>query len=435
MFYWWNSSVNLKKVILYKLIDNSSSNIKNIFTNTIWNKYRMAFKLLDDDIDKILDSRNFEHFSFETRNFFQNANLLQVLIYTKYDDLLFVLHRDYEYERNHHLNLDGSGFIYEDEMGDIISVIPIYSKVDYIKDMLPDIIMELKYDSSPLIKYIDNMYLSYFVSIALLVIVAFSIIYYILLVNRNALKKQYAVNVKLKIAKDSAEEDNVKKSMFLANISHELKTPLNSIIGFSQLMKGDNDGDKSQNHEYISEIYNAGVHLLSLINDILDFSKTEVNKLTIQNNIFDVNRVLHSSIKMVQPRAEKYRLDIKVNIPEEPIIVKADARRVKQVFLNILSNALKFTKEGGRITVISEQGVDVVSIIIEDTGIGIADKDLAKAMSTFGQTDSDLSRKYEGTGLGLPLSKNLIELMGGEFQIDSKKEHGTKVVIAFPKIK
>ena len=390
------------------------------------------FDLLDNDINQILANKQFKHFDYETRTFFKNSNLLQVSIYTKYNQLLFSLDKEYIHNHKHHTLPLEKNNIYEDKIGHLTSVLPIYSDNN---DSLPDAIMELKYDSSDLMNHINHIYSSYFISIILLMIISLAAIYCTLLINKNALQKQYAVNVKLKMAKESAEENNVKKSIFLANISHELKTPLNSIIGFSQLIKNSPEAHISNYLEHINEIYDSGIHLLSLINDILDFSKTEVNKLSVQNNLFDLNKVLESSVKMVSPRAQKYHLEIEVKIPDEPTIVKADARRMKQIFLNLLSNSLKFTKENGKITVsVTKQHKNII-IIIKDTGIGIADKDLARAMSTFGQTDNNLSRKYEGTGLGLPLSKNLIELMGGKFEIQSKEKYGTKIIITFPSVR
>ncbi|MBQ4874839.1 MAG: sensor histidine kinase [Rickettsiaceae bacterium H1] len=349
------------------------------------------------------------------------------MVYTKYNKLLFSLNKNYAHDHKHHILPLDRNQIYEDEEGNLTSVLPIYSD----NNAIPDAVMELKYKSSFFMKHIDHIYLSYFISITILIVISLAVIYYILLVNRNALQKQYDVNVKLKIAKENAEENNVKKSIFLANISHELKTPLNSIIGFSQLIKENPKANVSNYLEYINEIHNSGVHLLSLINDILDFSKTEVNKLSIQNNLFDLNKVLESSLKMIAPRAKKHNLQIDVKVPNKPTIIKADARRMKQIFLNLLSNSLKFTKENGKITVSITKQIKNIVIIIKDTGIGIADKDLAQAMSTFGQTDNNLSRKYEGTGIGLPLSKNLIELMGGTFQIQSKEKYGTKITITF----
>ena len=426
--YWWYSTYSLKKLILYKLIDDNSANIKNIFSNTLWEKYSVTFELLDNNVAKIMESQYYKKFESEVRTFFHNSNLLQVLIYSKYNEPLFSLYNVNKEEHQHYALNHYLKRIYEDHTGDITVVLPIYT--NHLAS-LPEAMIELKYDSSPFIEYIDNIYLSSAITITILTLVVLSIIHYLLLVNRNALRKQYMVNLKLKMAKESAEENNLKKSIFLANISHELKTPLNSIIGFSQLMRENPDSTINNYQEHINDIYNSGVHLLSLINDILDFSKTEVNKLTIQNSLFDLNKVLESSIRMIDPRAKKYNLHINVDIPQEPTIITADARRMKQVFLNILSNALKFTQENGTITISITKTSEAIKVQIKDTGIGIAEKDLAKAMSTFGQTDSALSRKYEGTGLGLPLSKRLVELMGGSFHIESKKEYGTSVTIKF----
>ena len=433
VFCWWHSHDTLKRVILYKLINNNSEDIRNMFSNTVWKKYNIKFGLFNNDIDKILNSAQYKHFNREARAFFNNLNLAQVCIYTKYNQLLFSLNNYTHDQKYHILDLQANKIFRDDNYNDnIIATLPIYFDKD---NSLTDAIIELQYDNTSLQKQINRIYLYYFVLIALLTIIVLTLVYYVLCTNKQALQKQYAINAKLKIAKENAEEKNVKKSIFLANISHELKTPLNSVIGFSQLILENPEANISNYIEYIDEIHNAGVHLLSLINDILDFSKTEVNKLSIQSNLFDLNKVLESSIKMVKPRAEKYHLTINVDSPKDPTVIKADAKRTKQVFLNLLSNSLKFTKENGVITVSIKKQPKIITIIIKDTGIGIAEKDLAQAMSTFGQTDNNLSRKYEGTGLGLPLSKNLIELMGGTFQVQSKETHGTKITITFPNIK
>lgn len=415
-------------MILYKLIENNSSNIKSIFSNTIWQKYSITFDLLDHNMRTIIVSPQFKQFDIEVRDFFHNVNLLQVLIYTKYNELLFSLNTTHERQHNDYVIYQSTDKIIEDETGDITAILPISSD-KFSK--FPEAVMELKYNSSAMAEYINSIYVSYFVTIAILTVVILSIIYYILLVNRKALNQQYKINLKLKMAKESAEENNLKKSIFLASVSHELKTPLNSIIGFSQLLKEDSTINVNKYQEYVNDIYNSGVHLLSLINDILDFSKTEVNKLSIHNSLFDLNKVLESCVRMVNPRAKKYYVTIKVQAPDEPTIITADARRMKQVLLNLLSNSLKFTKEQGQIIIMISKKAEHIILTIEDTGIGIAEKDLAKAMSSFGQADNELSRKYEGTGLGLPLSKRLVELMGGTFNIKSKKEHGTIVTLRF----
>ncbi len=432
-YYWWYSNNSLKKVILYKLIENNSENLKRIYSNTVWKKYHIIFELFDDNIYKIFNSTHFQHFVYDTRNFFHDANIVEVLIYNKYNELLFSLNEEYQHNQQDHIIQLNKNTIYEDITGDVISSLPIFSPQNNTDK--PDAIIELKHDVNSLNEQINHIYFSYLVAIIVLIGASLTAIYYTFVTNQNALNKQYAVNVKLKIAKESAEKNNVKKSIFLANISHELKTPLNSIIGFSQLI-GENPDDNVNNHlDHINEIHNAGVHLLDLINDILDFSKTEVNKLSIDNSYFDLNKVVKSSVAMVTPRAQKYNLNLKMQLPEEPTITYADARRMKQILLNLLSNALKFTTENGTITISVTTQPKHTIIIIQDTGIGIADKDIAQAMSTFGQTDNHLSRRYEGTGLGLPLSKNLIELMGGEFKMQSRENQGTNITITFPRAK
>ncbi len=247
--------------------------------------------------------------------------------------------------------------------------------------------------------------------------------------------KQHEANTDLIAAAAEAEADNQQKSQFLANISHELRTPLNAIIGFSEIIKNEALGNLQQTHqEYIHDIHGSGKHLLSLINDILDYSKAEAGKLEVQMAELDLTKLLVNSMRLVIPRAEEAQVTLVEDLPKEHIICITDAKKLKQVILNLLSNAVKFTPAGGEVRVHAFQKVvdGSVEIRVSDSGIGIAPKDIAKVMSPFGQVDSKLSRKYEGTGLGLPLSKKFVEGMGGTFNIESEVNVGTTIVLNLP---
>ena len=236
-------------------------------------------------------------------------------------------------------------------------------------------------------------------------------------------------------ARDEAEMANRTKTEFLATMSHELRTPLNAVLGFSEVMRDELLGPLGQPHykEYARDIYSSGSHLLSVINDILDVAKAEAGRLELYEEDVDLGILARSCIQLVQGRAEESEVAIETKKATDFPLLYADPKRLKQILLNLLSNAVKFTPSGGKVTLHarmrSDRGIDIV---VEDTGIGIAEKDLARAFQPFGQIDSHLSRKYEGTGLGLPLSRNLTELHGGTLSIDSKPNQGTSVTIAFP---
>ena len=234
--------------------------------------------------------------------------------------------------------------------------------------------------------------------------------------------KQHEANLELIAAVAQAEAQSQDKSQFLASVSHELRTPLNAIIGFSDIIRNEVREQLPKAHqEYLDDINASGKHLLSLINDILDFSKAEAGKLQIEWAETDATKIIRNSLRMVLPRAETAQVTLVEDVPGQHLVIVTDAKKLKQVLLNLLSNAVKFTPAGGEVR--CHAWVDVVSgaltIEVRDTGIGIAPKDISRVMTPFGQVDSALSRKYEGTGLGLPLSKKFIESMGGKFTIES----------------
>jgi PAS domain S-box-containing protein len=238
--------------------------------------------------------------------------------------------------------------------------------------------------------------------------------------------------IALKTAKDEAEGANKSKSVFLANMSHELRTPLNAVLGFSDMLIAGIPGPlTNKQREYLGHIQSSGDHLLGLINNLLDFAKLDADALILDVEDLDVGRLARKAGDIIQPQANKAGVQILVEVASQ-IRMRADGRRMMQIFLNLLSNAVKFTPEGGRAILQAGYDGDAVVITVQDTGIGIAQDEIAKVLLRFGQVESALSRKSHGTGLGLPLVKELVELHGGTLALRSQKSIGTRVELRFP---
>lgn len=233
-----------------------------------------------------------------------------------------------------------------------------------------------------------------------------------------------------------AEQASQAKSAFLANMSHELRTPLNAVIGFSEMIRGEVLGSAENKRylEYAAAIRDSGQHLLDLINDILDISKVEAGQLSLHDEPVHVHMVIAKCIEILKPRAEQCRVDLLASpAPELPMLL-CDKRRLMQILLNLLSNGLKFTPSGGALTVTA--GLDPegnLEIAISDTGIGIAKTDQGKVMELFGRVDSAYTRNHDGAGLGLPLTKRLVEQHGGTLSLASEIGVGTTVTARFPR--
>jgi signal transduction histidine kinase len=247
------------------------------------------------------------------------------------------------------------------------------------------------------------------------------------------LRWREAAQTELMCAKETAESANRAKSAFLANMSHELRTPLNAIMGFSEIIKTQTFGPRSERYpDYAGHIFHSGTHLLALINDILNLSKLEAGRLTLHEEDVDLGATVESCISLVETQARQAKIRISVSLDEQVRSIRADDRRLRQIIINLLSNAVKFTPEGGHIRVSSAQENGGLAIAVSDTGVGMAPEDIPKAMTPFGQVDSKIRRKQEGTGLGLPLAKQLVELHGGRFRIESTLNGGTTVTFVLP---
>jgi len=226
---------------------------------------------------------------------------------------------------------------------------------------------------------------------------------------------------------------NKHKSEFLANMSHELRTPLNAIIGFSEVLLERMFGEVNEKQaDYLKDIHESGRHLLSLINDILDLSKIEAGRMELELSTFHLPTAITNAMTLIRERAQRHSIALGLEVDQRLGEFSADERKVKQILLNLLSNAVKFTPDGGRVDVSAKLDTTKVEIAVKDTGIGIAQEDQEKVFAEFVQVGRDYTRKAEGTGLGLALTKRFIELHGGEIHLASQPGKGSTFTVTLP---
>ena len=252
---------------------------------------------------------------------------------------------------------------------------------------------------------------------------------------KRRLQEQYKLRQQVETARQTAEEASRSKSRFLAHMSHELRTPLNAILGFAEVIERQLLGPSgvpayATYAQYISE---SGRLLLSIINDMLDLSKIEAGRMELHVETIDAAEILDRVSHLVKGFAHNIGVKLETRCEGDGITLRADPQLTIQMLVNLLTNAIKFTPKGGAVSARASRREDgQVHIVVSDTGIGMSNEDLAKALEPFGQIDSSLSRQFRGTGLGLPLTRSLIELHGGAMSIDSTPGKGTRVTLSFP---
>lgn len=246
---------------------------------------------------------------------------------------------------------------------------------------------------------------------------------------------QIAIAVRQAILYTKVQETTKLKSDFLANMSHEFRTPLNAIIGFSDMLLSENYGDLNEKQKkFMGNISVSGRHLLTLVNDILDHSKIESGKMNLDYEFFDINQTIHETVSVLKDLSSRKNLTIETNL-EDNIIINADISKFKQILYNLIINAIKFTEENGSIIINTTLDNDSIKIEIIDTGIGIPANNRDKIFQKFSQLEAAYTKKQEGTGLGLALTKKLVEMHGGQIDFDSKDGKGSRFWFVLPNAK
>jgi signal transduction histidine kinase len=241
---------------------------------------------------------------------------------------------------------------------------------------------------------------------------------------------------RLAISVEQAEQANRAKSAFLANMSHELRTPLNAIMGFSEIMKDQHLGPVQNPRylAYVGDIHASGCYLLGIINDILDLSKIEAGKMSLdQAEEFPLRQALEGSLAICGTLGEKFGVLLSCDLPPEEVRLVAVERMIRQILINLVGNAIKFTPAGGTVEVAGGKlAGGGYAVTVQDSGIGMSQEDIAKALTPFGQVENKMTATHNGTGLGLPLAKAMLELHDGQLEIQSAPGRGTMIVLKFP---
>jgi len=434
---------------LTRMVEKNSSSLAQGYVNTVWKEYRDVIVPIADNPAQLQGNPQVGAFAADTVKYFQNLPLVRINIYSANGLLLFSNDVSANKIAGGGPSPDSgfiTGQIKSANIASQVVKVPLQNTPNarLVQTFFPirvgggsDAVMGIFADVTDSWDRLSQMQWVGIGGIILLFLIFLMMLSFSSRKAETIIAKQYETNVELSEAAAAAEEASREKSQFLANISHELRTPLNAIIGFSNIIKAELMPTLTERKydDYINDINTSGVHLLSLINDILDYSKAEAGKLELEISEVNVTKVIQSSLRLVSPRAEAAQVRLVEQLPADALVMTVDGKKFKQIFLNLLSNSVKFTPPAGEIRVTAWHNVtdDTLSFEVEDTGIGIAPKDISRAMSPFGQVDNGLKRKYEGTGLGLPLTKKFVELMGGKFTIESEVNKGTKITFTLPR--
>lgn len=235
----------------------------------------------------------------------------------------------------------------------------------------------------------------------------------------------------LRVESLRCQRESTHKSEFLANMSHELRTPLNAIMGFSELLQDDVTLNAKQK-EYIGYVLDSSHHLLNLINDILDISKIEAGRTELEVSRVVLNDILERSLILVKEKAHKHGIKLSLNMDKPDTEIEADERKLKQIIYNLVSNAVKFTPDGGNIGIEVKTQKDSVSVSVWDTGLGIEKENQERIFNPFVQLESPYSKKFQGTGLGLAITRKLVEMHGGKISVESEPGKGSRFTFTLP---
>ena len=247
------------------------------------------------------------------------------------------------------------------------------------------------------------------------------------------ISRQVAAEVESQRLRIEAQDANRAKTEFLANISHELRTPLNAILGFSEIMQGELLGPLSERYrQYAEDIHVSGQHLHSLVTDILNLSRIEMGRIELEEEVVGLIHLIQGCISMLSMRAREQGVHLLAELSTDDLLVRCDRLRVMQALLNLVSNAVKFTPKFGTVTVRSKVTPDGIALSVTDTGIGMRPEDIPRALEPFRQIDPQYVRNHDGVGLGLALTKSLVELHGGRLEIISAPGQGTTAIIHLP---
>ena len=445
---------------LVELTENQNEVLTRAISNVIWPKYaNHLINSANKSPDQLRNCPATEDIQATLEDMTDGLPILKVKIYnldglTVYSSQLSQIGEDkngntgYEAARE---GLPASNLVHKNNMTsfsgevwkrDVVeSYVPILSE-----DGQPLAVFELYTDVTEELKILENGIWQLGVGLVGIFIVLYTLLYFIVWHADKILVRQYgeiqrsreslqSKNEELLVLRDRALQGSRAKSQFLANMSHELRTPLNSIIGFSSYLKEAPLGPLGHQKydEYLTDVHDAGRYLLDLVNDILDVSAIEAGALDLQEDNIHLQAAVDTALRIVQPIAEKEGVHLASALGAETPDLLADERRLRQILLNLLSNAIKFTPKGGAVTVSAHlQNDGGLMVTVRDTGIGMSPEEIRKALNLFGQIDSGLDRKHEGSGLGLPLVSGLMGLHGGRMEIDSLRKKGTTVNIFFP---